>query len=363
MKTMIKLSLTMAVLLMATAATATEGLSPIAYGAQTQGMGGVGIGMMHGAESSLSNPALIGYLKNNSASLGTSYMTIDSKYKSNSDSGTFDTEPALNSYGALSSSITDSVSIGAAFTNMNTLNSSIDDDGAFALSQVAKSRVLIPVSYNIAGFSIGIAPILENQSMGLFGVLATNPSTAFGFDIGLAYDLPSWGVIVGVDYKSKIKHSYDLDGDNFNVNTPSEIGVGVSWDVLNTGHTIALDYKKVDTSAFFEISDENTDLGLNDINVFALGYQYEAEGWAVRAGYRYISDLYESKAEELIYIFPYNTSSHFTLGGSYALSDSISGDLAISYAISDKDYSYNDGDSFNMKNSQMALTLGVNYSF
>ena len=59
MKKTIKLALVAAMALGATSAYATNGSNLIGVGAKARGMGGVGIGVSHGAESALVNPAMI----------------------------------------------------------------------------------------------------------------------------------------------------------------------------------------------------------------------------------------------------------------------------------------------------------------
>ena len=70
MKKTIKLAVVAALALGTTSAFATNGSNLIGYGAKARGMGGVGIGMSHGAESALVNPALITTVKDTEISFG-----------------------------------------------------------------------------------------------------------------------------------------------------------------------------------------------------------------------------------------------------------------------------------------------------
>lgn len=70
MKRSIKLAVAAAVALSASSAFATNGDNLIGMGAKARGMGGVGIGMSHGAESGIANPAMITSVKNNEISFG-----------------------------------------------------------------------------------------------------------------------------------------------------------------------------------------------------------------------------------------------------------------------------------------------------
>ncbi len=78
MKKTIKLALTAVVALGTTSAFATNGDSLIGLGAKARGMAGVGIGMSHGAESALTNPALI---KENEISFGGTIFMPDVSMK------------------------------------------------------------------------------------------------------------------------------------------------------------------------------------------------------------------------------------------------------------------------------------------
>ena len=363
MKKTLQLSLSVALVLGVSSVFASEAYSPIAYGAKARGMGGLGIGFVHGAESSFSNPALIAYLPKDEVSLGFTYMSSKNSLGGDATDMTLGSEPSLISYAAMSNTITESISIGATLANLSSLNSSInpDDGGTVALSELSKTRVAIPVTYNIVGFSVGIAPILEQQTFSSLYSLAATPSVAFGFDLGLAYHLDDLGLMIAADYKSKIKHKHMAEDGNFDFNTPSEMGIGLSWDIFNSGHSIGFDYKQTKASDVIKVTGE--DLELEDINSFALGYEYQAKDWAARVGYRYISDLYDfAKVDELLLILPYNTTSHFSLGGSYTFNDTVSGDLALVYAMDNHDYT-NDGDTITMKNNQTSLTVGLNYHF
>lgn len=70
MKRSIKIAVAAAIALSATSAFATNGDHLIGMGTKARGMGGIGIGMSHGAESALSNPAMITSVKGTEVSFG-----------------------------------------------------------------------------------------------------------------------------------------------------------------------------------------------------------------------------------------------------------------------------------------------------
>ena len=77
MKRTIKLAVVAALAMGATSAFATNGDNLIALGAKARGMGGTGIGVAHGAESGLANPALI---KESEVTFGGTYFAPDVKF-------------------------------------------------------------------------------------------------------------------------------------------------------------------------------------------------------------------------------------------------------------------------------------------
>ena len=368
MRQTIKLAVSLSLLLGVSSAFATEGFSPIAYGAKARGMGGVGIATVHGAESSFSNPALISYLDKNEVSLGLTYLSSNGTFKSSGDNSDLDIESDATylPYMAFNYKIMDSMSMGILIANENSLNSTVEADfGDLLLTKISKSSIQIPLAYNIADFSVAISPIIETQSFSAFNASSVN-SNAFGVDFGLAYNIKAINLMLALNYQSKIIHKYALNnGSDFTsvLNTPSEFGLGASWNIQGSGNTIGLDYKLVNASEIAVIGDYPWKL--NDLNVIALGYQYQADSWAIRAGYRYISDLDDAGKSAFLALFlPYDTTSHFTVGGSYTFTDTLSGDLALVYASKDKSYQEtDDSPAFSVENDQTSITIGLNYQF
>lgn len=365
MKKSIHIAVSTVLLMSAGSLFATEALSPIAYGAKARGMGGVGIATFQGAESGLINPALIAYGKRDEATLGSSYLLSGGTYSFNNVSTDIDSEAAIIPYAVVSNRVNDNFSWGAGITTFSGLNSSVYLSGNYLiLSDVSKTRITVPFAYTIAGFSVGLAPLFEQQSAALIGMVSPT-SGGFGFDFGLAYMFGDLGLTLAMDYKSKIDHEHKFDEAGtplpISINTPSELGFGVSWDIFKSGHTVGVDYKRINASDIFEIPGGG--MTMEDQDVFALGYAYEADTWALRAGYCYVSDLYDlDNAAELVVYMPYNTTSHFTLGGSYRINEMLSGDLALIYGSDNKSYTAGGG-TVEVENDQTSATIGVSYLF
>jgi long-chain fatty acid transport protein len=119
--------------------------------------------------------------------------------------------------------------------------------------------------------------------------------------------------------------------------------------------------------------------------VIAIGYQYNTEKWALRAGYNYGKAPIENLVETLgatpgtpdfrntgsnyfnAVGFPASVEQHFTFGGSYKFSQNMALDLAFTFAPEDE-IQYNvtnmtGCDPVTTTHSQTALTAGMHFSF
>ena len=109
-------------------------------------------------------------------------------------------------------------------------------------------------------------------------------------------------------------------------------------------HTFAFDYKQIqwgDATGY-------KDFGWEDQDVYAIGYQYTQDNWALRAGYNHashpIAELNTNVAGSPypmagyvintfnILGFPATAEDHYTIGATYAVNDTFSIDLAYVYA-------------------------------
>ncbi len=170
------------------------------------------------------------------------------------------------------------------------------------------------------------------------------------YTAGLAYDFAKNGVsglTIGALYKSAIEMDYadqlTTATGPFNqppfpnvlksdiLEQPAEFGVGFSY--VSGQHTIAMDYKVIqwsDAKGYGEF-------GWEDQDVYALGYQYQTEKWALRTGYNHASSaVVEVQDPRLNFFnllgFPANSEDHYTFGGSYNISKAFSMDLAYVYS-------------------------------
>jgi len=418
MKKTIKLALVAALALGATSAFATNGSNLIGTGAKSRAMGGTSIGTGHGAESGLSNPALISSIKkDHEISFGGTLFMPDVSTDGGSNG-------MMIANSAADMNVIPEVSI-ATKVNDNfywgigmygTAGMGVDyrdSTNPGSMNMVTNLQLMqfgVPLNFVANGFSIGVTPILQygsldmqynyqdmmgNQQSSGSGV---SQDLAFGYNLGVAYQVA--GLTLGAIYKSQIDMDYSnqlstatspfvsmgiFPGAMSNeLSTPAEMGVGVSYRI--SGHTIAADYKQINWSD----AEGYSDFQWEDQSVMAFGYEFDAKTWALRLGYNYasspISDagamdmsqagmnmaMYGGNAINTFNLagFPATIESHITLGGSYAFNDTTSIDLAYVYAPETTTTLQTMPDMTNRRDvqttvthSQSSVSFQLNYAF
>jgi len=402
MKYTVKLAVAAAIALSSTAAFATNGDSLIGTGAKARGMGGIGIGMSHGAESALANPALITSIEGTEVSFGgTVFMpSVSTQFNgtgdaANKSSATLSVIPEVS----IAQKASDNFYWGVGM--FGTAGMGVDHramtSGAFNNFQMVTNLQLmqfaVPMAYKTNGFSVGIAPVLQYGSLDINYANSTTKGVAqdfgFGYNLGVAYEVSD--LTLGASYKSAIDMNYNgqiataantdfhLSGFTDHLEQPAEIGIGTSYKMGNS--TFAVDYKQIkwaDAKGY-------KDFGWENQNVLILGYQYAQDNWAVRLGYNHGKNpikeqngaTYAGAAVNFFNLvgFPAIVENHYTLGGSWNLSKSTSVDLAYAYAPKTTQ-TYNtsmlttalttgaiNSSSITTDHSQKALTAQLNFKF
>lgn len=404
MKRSIKIAVAAAIALSATSAFATNGDHLIGMGAKSRGMGGIGIGMSHGAESALSNPALITSVSGTEVSFGGTIFMPDVKTnlmgagyeKSDADLSVIP-EVAVaqkasdNFYWGIGMFGTAGMGTDYRGTGMN-----MDMVTNLQLMQFA-----VPLSYKSNGISFGIAPVLQYGSLDIkytipagFGgsptaIESTTQGVAqdfgAGYNVGAAYEAN--GLTVGASYKSAINMTYKgqikAATTQFNgmmttailsddLEQPAEMGAGISYKMAN--NTFAFDYKKIKWGS----AKGYKDFGWEDQNVYMFGYQYAQDNWALRAGYNYAKNPIKEQSGATaqgavnnffnLLGFPAIVEKHYTVGGSYAFNKMTSLDLAYVY-VPETTETYSvaamAGGPANIstKHSQDAVSMQLNFNF
>jgi len=416
MKKTIKLAVVAALALGATSAFATNGSNLFGLGAKARGMGGVGIGMSHGAESGLQNGALITSVKGTEISFGGTIFMPDVSNENtladgsgNQFSGSQDSTANLSVIPEVSiaGKINDNFYMGVGMWGTAGMGVDYRDAnsvmaGGTQMQMVTNLQLMqfgVPLAYKTNGLSLSITPVLQYGSLDINYQNPNNLSTAgagvaqdlkFGYNLGASYEIS--GVTIGAVYKSQIDMEYEgvLSNTvknfsttgvyaNDKLSTPAEMGVGVSYTF--SGNTIAIDYKKIKWSD----AKGYEDFEWEDQDVIAIGYEYATTNWAARIGYNYskspISEQSFTGANSANLMsgtvntfnllgFPAIVESHISVGGTYNITKQTSVDLAYAYAPEVTNTYTNFVSDFGgpasditTKHSQSSVSAQVNFNF
>ena len=401
MKKTIKLAVVAALALGTTSVYATNGINLIGVGAKSRAMGGVGLATNLNGENGYSNPSMITRSKTGVVNVGVTYFSPSVSVETPSFDPNTGAQTQLSEDSAqgasflpsigYSTSITDDIFIGVSVYGAAGMGVDYTDAKNFAggfKDSLSVATFAVPLAYTISGFSIGIAPVMKYGSLVMPDPKGTQPgdtvntsSTGFGVEIGADYEISGF-TVAGV-YKSAVDIEYkDVfssgpKGDNHTLATPSVIGLGLSYTM--DANTIAFDYKNIGYGSATGLED----FGWENQSVFALGYQYAAEAWAVRAGFNYgatpfsTNEITDASTEEAgqtmgnLMAFPAVTETHITLGGSWNINKNNSIDLAGVYGMgtAKADIAANafgsgsKAGSVEAVNNQISLTAGYNYNF
>jgi len=389
MKKTIKLALVAALALGATSAFATNGSNMISVGAKATGMGGTGIGVSHGAESTLANAALITSVKNTEIAFGGTIFMPKVSFNNGTGAGSKDSSADMNVIPSVSiaSKVNDNFYWGIGMWGTAGMGVDYRDEAA-NFKMVTNLQLMqfgVPLAYTTNGFSVAVTPLLQYGSLdinfdpgsGQVGA-GVAQDLKFGYNLGLAYVVS--GLTIGAMYKSEIEMEYDGQISNAGtafgltlgdkLSTPAEMGIGISYKMEE--HTIALDYKQIKWSS----ASGYEDFKWEDQNVIAIGYEYATSAWAARAGYNYADSPITDQGVANTAIntlnllgFPGIIESHFTVGGTYNVSKTTSIDLAYCYSpevsqtVTASNFPNPGTRETTVKHSQTALSLGLNYAF
>jgi len=406
MKNKIRLSLVGIFSLATTSLFATNGAVLIGMGAEARGMAGTGIGIVHGAESALTNPALITSVEKTEISFGGTLFMPDVSYASQGGtSADSDADMSMIPEVSLATKINDNFYIGIGMWGTGGMGVDYRDADftAGTMNMVTNLQLMqfgVPLAYTMNGFSIAVTPILQYGSLDINYDMDGNPANGgmgmgvaqdleFGYNIGVAYQID--GITFGAIYKSRIDMEYKgfssvvqpfmnpgFTYSNNTLSTPAEMGIGASYTF--GVNTIALDYKMIQWSDALGYKDFEWE----DQDVISIGYEYKADGWVGRVGYNYASSPISEKS--MMYNnsvglngdtinmfnllgFPGIVESHYAIGATYSLNEQTSVDVAFTYAPETtetyKAYNpqYNMEYDITTKHSQTGVSAQLNFNF
>ena len=395
----------------ATVLQATNGDHLIGIGAKARGMGGTGIALSHGAESALSNPALITQVKNTEISFGGTLFMPDIETTLNANPMALPTQEKLTSGAdtnmipevSLATKINENFYAGIGMWGTGGMGVDYSKDvgitqslaqGQFnnfdMVTNLQMMQFAVPLAYKANNFSIAVAPILmygnldinfkmpSRTEQGTVNNIGAGLAQDFGlgYNVGMTYDFSN-GLTLGAVYKSAIEMNYDHSIRNAAMNfglqmsdtleQPAEIGVGIAY--VMGQHTLAFDYKQIKWSD----AEGYSDVAWEDQNVYAIGYQYAQDNWAVRFGYNQADSAVVETMNPAINMFnllgfPATAEKHYTIGSTYAFSEQVSLDLAYVYADkSTKTFDISQlemgMDTITTEHSESSASFQLNYTF
>lgn len=392
MKRSIKIAVAAAVALSATSAFATNGDNLIAVGAKSRGMGGTGIGISHGAESALANPAMISTVKGTEISFGGTVFMPDVETNVNMGSGSVKSDADLSVIPevAIAQKVSNNFSWGIGMFGTAGMGTDYRDQASMAgnyqmVTNLQLMQFAVPLAYTTNGLTLAVAPIMQYGSLDIQYNNGTARGTGVAQDFGVGYSIGAGytmgDITLGAVYKSAIDMNYDrvlttaaagfsLTDITDNLEQPAEMGAGISYKM--GANSFALDYKKIKWSD----AKGYKQFGWDDQNVYALGYAYDAGSWTGRLGYNYakspIKELPAAggagTAKNVLNLlgFPAIVEEHYTVGASYELSKLTSLDVAYVYVPeTEEHYNIGSGAGYETttKHSQDAVSVQVNFAF
>ncbi len=406
-----------AALAMPMAANATNGTNLIGVTAASRAMGGTDIGISRGAGSALGNPALITGVQATEITFGGTLFMPDVQTDGGNPSGgliSSDADTFVVPAVGFATKANDNFYWGIGMWGVSGMGVDYRKDGTYSASSANAAsnmvtnlqvmQMAVPLAYKTKGFSFGVTPLLEYAALDAQTWLDTSSPAdgipdiyegngivqvlEFGYNLGAAYT--TGGLTVGAVYKSEIELDFEdqmqmaRDGlagcgtpgcaGNLVLTQPAEIGLGVSY--VMGPHTFALDWKQIQ----YKDSKAWGTFGWDDVDVVALGYQFDGGNWTVRAGYNQGSNPISDQVPAMgstgygvnyfnLVGFPAIIEQHYTVGGSYDINKQMTLDLAFTYApeVSQTLTGYNAAipstTQITTKHSQTALTAGLNFRF
>lgn len=399
------------VVITATQLFATNGSSLIGMGPKSCGMGGVGIGMSHGAESSLINPALISSVEGSEISFAGTIFIPDVEYQGspvNSGYAKSDSAFSLIPKVAFVHNLDNQFYTGIGMWGTAGMGVKYNENSSqYGTMQMGTNMQIVqfgvPLAYKSNNFTFGVAAIVQYGSLDIDYQIPIYNSTEtqhvggimsqdvnFGYIIGVSYQINN--LTLGGVYKSSIDMIYDgvmttavkpfesagVTGITDHLETPAEYGVGVAYTLFDN-HTLAFDYKTIR----WEEAKGYKDFNWKNQSVYAIGYEYKIGQWSFRGGYNHSDQPIDSQMISInggaalnqfnLLGAPAIVENHYSIGTTYEYSNSFAIDTSVGHSPeatqtfqtahvnpeTNELYAYN----VSAKHTQYCVTLGINYKF
>ena len=358
-------------LLAAASAHATDGYFPHGYGMKAKGMGGASVAMTDNAFAGANNPATAAWAGNR-IEAGVELFMPDRSASSGGASADSDSNLFLVPEFGYNRAISDKLGVGVTVYGNGGMNTDYPVNffgGTPPLGINLLQLIVAPtVAYKISdNHSVGVSPLLVYQKFkaeGLspFAGFSANASalTNNGYDSssGIGVRLGYLGklndqVSIGAAYSPKISMSkfskyagLFAGGGDFDI--PENYTLGATLQATSSV-LLALDYQRINYSGVAAVGHPSNNLllgkplgaadgpgfGWSDVNVWKLGVQWQATPkLTMRAGINVGDNPIKSADVTFNILAPGVITKHYTLGGTYALSNTSEVSFSFMYAPS-----------------------------
>jgi long-chain fatty acid transport protein len=361
-----------------TAAMATNGYFSHGYGMKAKGMGGASLALTDNAFAGANNPAIAAWAGDRLEAGVDVFMPERSMSRTDSMAGlnasvTSDSTSFVVPEFGYNKKMSEKLGVGVTVYGNGGMNTDYAggqiDCGAGAANVLCGSGrlgvdlqqlIVAPtIAYKFSdNSSMGFSPLLVQQifkadGLQMFSTPAqhvTNEgydsSTGVGFRLGYFRKL-SEHMSMGASYAPKIsmgkfsKYSKLFAGDG-GFDIPENYALGLAY-AATPALTVALDFERIAYAGVASISNPSTNqaplgaangqgFGWSDIDVWKLGVQWQSsDKLSLRAGVNIGDNPIKSRDVTFNILAPGTVTTHYTLGGTYALSDT--SELTVSYMV------------------------------
>ena len=365
-------------LLAASSAYATDGYFPHGYGMKALGMGGAAVTSTDNTFAGANNPAAAASAGDR-ADLGLNIFMPD-RGASRTGAGPLDTSVTSGSKTffvpemGYNKTMNDKMSVGVTVYGNGGMNTDYKGGqlncgqgpanilcGAGDLGVNLEQLIVAPtIAYKMnSNHSVGISPLLVYQQFKAKGLHAftqmssdpskvtnngTDSSSGLGVRIGYLGQLNDQ-FSIGASYSpktkmSKFKKYAGLFADAGAFDIPENLTLGMSFKVT-PAVKVAADFQRINYSDVTSIGNPSTNrmplgskgapgFGWSDVNVFKIGVEWQAmPALTLRAGFNKSDSPIQGRDVSFNIVAPGVTTTHFTLGGTYALSKT--SELTVAY--------------------------------
>lgn len=374
---------------------ATNGAMPQGYGVKAMGMGGVSIAFPQDSIAAANNPAGM-VLVGDRLDVGVSVLfpKITSEFNGTSYNGNGMTAIAVPDFG-FNKMIDENQSVGISVygngvgsqyssnflapgqPNIYSNLTQVLFSPTYAFKITPNHSIGISVNAAYQMFKVnGLAPF-----MGLTSDPGSDNSWGIGGQIGwngqITDDLTLGAVYVSETYMGKLTKYQNLFAGNGSLNIPAHYGLGVAYKITPS-FTIAADAMQTMWGSINSLGNNLTNPpSFGGVNSAGLGWKNQTLGriganyavndsWTLRAGYSQGTQILQGSQLALNVISPITTTSHATLGATWAMGDGYELSGMYGYAFNNKvnnssPAAYGPLNNISMSQNWAGIELGVKF--